>query len=386
MEQTSLNNMVVKYYTLDGFRKEIFLPFEEMVGQGISEKMPYKQWRNLNSWSKDLNYEQMEIVREEIVKDNGTYMSYKYQWRVGPSSRNKIVPNPEVFDIDDNSFGSYLELMFVKSIRCDISATELNQAIYKPADDFCNGLTAFADTATAIQSNLDELVDKVYKQIEEHNNKKENKEMMKFDFGPVNSNVRMSMYGMAIKNANGTYVAYDVANNSIMDVDILNFEGADKLFYKMPVAVGAVRSGDIVVHMGKPMFVSAVLTTDCRFKVLDIWSGEEKTIVPTRSPFGFEFMTKIVSLMDFGNANKDNPFGNMLPLLLLNDSNSKDNTALMMAVMCGHTDMMKNPMLMYALMGKDGKMNDMLPFMLMGGFGAQPTGCNGNCHCHEKDE
>ena len=195
MEQTSLNNMVVKYYTLDGFRKEIFLPFEEMVGQGISEKMPYKQWRNLNSWSKDLNYEQMEIVREEIVKDNGTYMSYKYQWRVGPSSRNKIVPNPEVFDVDDNSFGSYLELMFVKSIRCDISATELNQAIYKPADDFCNDLTISADTATAIQSNLDELVDKVWKQIEEHNNKKENKEMMKFDFGPVNSNVRMSMYG-----------------------------------------------------------------------------------------------------------------------------------------------------------------------------------------------
>lgn len=375
--------MMVKYYTLDDFRKEIFLPFEEMVGQGISEKMPYKQWCNLNSWSKDPNYEQMRIVREEIVKDNGTYMSYKYQWRVGPSSRNKIVPNPEVFDIDDNSFGSYLELMFVKSTT--ISADTLNQAVYAPIDNFCGGLTTFADTATAIQSNLDGLVDKVCKQIEEHNNKKESKEMMKFDFGPVNSNVRMSMYGMAIKNANGTYVAYDVANNSIMDVDILNFEGADKLFYKMPVAVGAVRSGDIVVHMGKPMFVSAVLTTDCRFKVLDIWSGEEKTIVPTRSPFGFEFMTKIVSLMDFGNANKDNPFGNMLPLLLLNDSNSKDNTALMMAMMYGHTDMMKNPMLVYAAMGKDGKMNDVLPFLLMGGFGANPNGCCGNCSC-DKDK
>lgn len=383
MEQTSLSNMMVKYYTLDDFRKEIFLPFEEMVGQGISEKMPYKQWRNLNSWSKDLNYEQMKIVREEIVKDNGTYMSYKYQWLVGPSSRNKIIPNPEVFDVDDNSFGSYLELMFVKSIT--ISADTLNQAVYAPIDNFCGGLTISADAATSAQLNLDGLVDKVCKQIEEYNNKKENKEMMKFDFGPVNSNVRMSMYGMAIKNANGTYVAYDVANKSIMDVDILNFEGADKLFYKMPVAVGAVRSGDIVVHMGKPMFVSAVLTTDCRFKVLDIWSGEEKIIVPTRSPFGFEFMTKIVSLMDFGNANKDNPFGNMLPLLLLNDSNSKDNTALMMAMMCGHTDMMKNPMLMYALMSKDGKMNDMLPFMLMGGFGANPNGCCGNCSC-DKDK
>ena len=127
------------------------------------------------------------------------------------------------------------------------------------------------------------------------------------------------------------------------------------------------------------------MVTDCRFKVLDIWSGEEKTIVPTRSPFGFEFMTKIVSLMDFGNANKDNPFGNMLPLLLLNDSNSKDNTALMMAMMYGHTDMMKNPMLVYAAMDKNGKMNDVLPFLLMGGFGANPNGCCGNCSC-DKDK
>lgn len=372
MEQTSLNNMMVKYYTLDDFRKEIFLPFEEMVGQSISEKMPYKQWRNLNNWSKDLNYEQMRIVREEIVKDNGTYMSYKYQWLVGPSSCNKIVPNPEVFDIDDNSFGSYLELMFVKSIRCDISATELNQAIYKPADDFCGGLTTFADTATAIQANLDELVDKVCKQIEEHNNKKENKEMMKFDFGPVNSNVRMSMYGMAIKNANGTYVAYDVANNSIMDVDILNFEGADKLFYKMPVAVGAVRSGDIVVHMGKPMFVSAVLTTDCRFKVLDIWSGEEKTIVPSQSPFGYSYMTKIVNLFgDFNNstASSDNPFGNLLPMMLLmNDEKNANGSMAMLYMAMNNGNTSINPMMLYALM-QDKKNADILPLLLMcGGF------------------
>jgi hypothetical protein len=73
----------------------------------------------------------------------------------------------------------------------------------------------------------------------------------------------------------------------------------------------------------------------------------------------------------------------MLPLLLLNDSNSKDNTALMMSMMCGHTDMMKNPMLVYAAMGKDGKMNDVLPFLLMGGFGANPNGCCGNCSCDQ---
>jgi hypothetical protein len=54
-----------------------------------------------------------------------------------------------------------------------------------------------------------------------------------------------------------------------------------------------------------------------------------------------------------------------------------------MAMMGGYTDMMQNPMMLYALMNKDGRNSDMLPFLLMSGFGAKPNGCNGNCSCHK---
>ena len=374
--------MEVRYYTFSDFRQTLFLPFGGAVDLGLYEKMPYKQWRNLNSWSKELKYEQMRIAREWVRRkeEDGTYRDFP-QWFVGPSDHNLVVPNPEVFDIDDNSFGNFLENNFIRNIT--IPAEEIKSAIYSPIENMCEGLTTFAETSSKIEANLDEMIDKLCKQID--NKEKENNEMKfgNFDFGPVDSSVRMSLYGMAIKNASGTYVAYDESSKSIMDVDILNFEGANKFIYKVPVALKEVRCGDVIIHARKPMFVQAAYA-DGRFKVLDVFDGEEKTIVPARSPFGFDFMTKVVSFVNFTNADSANPFGNLLPLMLLNDGNAKDNDALLMMALMGN-NFTSNPMMMYMLMNKDGKNNDILPFLLMGncGFGAQPTGCSGNCSCHQ---
>lgn len=232
-----------------------------------------------------------------------------------------------------------------------------------------------------VSKSLEEYVEQ---QIEKYNNKEEKKEMMKFDFGPVDSSVHMSMYGMAIKNASGTYVAYDVKTGNIMDVDIINFEGANKFMYKMPVALNAVQAGDVIVHQRHPMFVSEVDMQANRMVAVDIYDGEEKVIVPTASPFGFSFITKVVSLINFANsADASNPFGNMLPFLLMSDSKNNDNSMLMaMAMMGGHTDMMQNPMMLWALMGN--RTNDpVMLAMMMGGFGAQTSGCSGNCSCHK---
>ncbi len=381
--------MEVKYYTFSDFRKTLFLPFGEAVNLGRYEKMPYKQWRNLNSWSKELKYEQMRIAREWVRRqeEDGTYRDFP-QWFVGPSDHNLVVPNPEVFDIDDNSFGNFLENTFIRNViqGVTISGDEIKSSICLPIEDISEGLVTFAATSNKITANLDEKIDKICKQIDDYFNKeKENNEMKfgNFDFGPVDSSVRMSLYGMAIKNASGTYVAYDENSKSIMDVDILNFEGANKFIYKVPVALKEVRCGDVIIHARKPMFVQAAYA-DGRFKVLDVFDGEEKTIVPARSPFGFDFMTKVVSFVNFTNADSANPFGNLLPLMLLNDGNAKDNDVLLMMALMGNS-FTSNPMMMYMLMNKDGKNNDILPFLLMGncGFGAQPTGCSGNCSCHE---
>ena len=233
--------------------------------------------------------------------------------------------------------------------------------------------------------SLKEYIEKTVNKINNNAKKKENKEMLKFDFGPVDSSVHMSLYGMAIKNASGTYVAYDKVNKQIMDVDILNFEGANKFIYKMPATLAQIAAGDVIIHARKPMFVQEV-REDNRLSVMDIFDGEEKVIVPSVSPFGFNFVTKVVSLFDFSNttANEANPFGNMLPFLLMSDSKSsdKDNLLPLLFMMNGNTDMAQNPMMLWALMGN--RTNDpMMLAMLMGGFGAKPNGCGGNCSCHK---
>ena len=206
--------------------------------------------------------------------------------------------------------------------------------------------------------------------------------MLTFDFGPVSSAIRMSPYGMAMKNADGKYVSYDKNSGNIMDVEIFNFD-AQKFLYKMPVAVNAVAVGDIVVHMRKAMFVSAV--NGNRISVIDIYNGEVKDIMPTTSPFGFNFITKVVSLIDMSGANAETPFGNMLPFLLMGD-NKDNNSMAMMAVAMSMTggmnaNMMSNPLMLMAMM--DGKADiGMLMYLATQN---QMTNANTNCVCHCHD-
>jgi CxxC motif-containing protein len=200
-----------------------------------------------------------------------------------------------------------------------------------------------------------------------------------FDFGTCeNDKVRMSAYGLAIKNEAGTWVSYDTKTKSIMDVDILNFE-CGKYLFKMPVAISAVKAGDVVIHNRVPMFVTGVSATS--IAVVDIHSGEEKNIVPTKSPFGFNFLTKVISLVDFsGNkSDENNPFGNLLPFIMLNESKSGDNTILALAALAGNdgADIAKNPLLLYALMGQNKGGNSDLATLLLITQGANLFGANG---------
>jgi hypothetical protein len=200
-----------------------------------------------------------------------------------------------------------------------------------------------------------------------------------FDFGTCeNDKVRMSAYGLAIKYEAGTWVSYDTKTKSIMDVDILNFE-CGKYLFKMPVAISAVKAGDVVIHNRVPMFVTGVSATS--IAVVDIHSGEEKNIVPTKSPFGFNFLTKVISLVDFsGNkSDENNPFGNLLPFIMLNESKSGDNTILALAALAGNdgADITKNPLLLYALMGQNKGGNSDLAALLLMTQGANLFGANG---------
>ena len=94
----------------------------------------------------------------------------------------------------------------------------------------------------------------------------------------------------------------------------------------------------------------------------------QKVILPTKSPFGFNFITKIVSLLDMmpnsTSADESNPFGNLLPFMIMGDNN--DINPLMFMALSGNADFASNPMMLYALAASDKDSNNLLPLMLMG--------------------
>ena len=227
-----------------------------------------------------------------------------------------------------------------------------------------SGLTSRLDT-------MEERINKLETNNDDVKGKGNNMKMFNFDFGPIKDNdaVRMSPYGLAVKNVNGTYQAYDKKNGEIMDVDIFNFK-ADNMFFKMPVAIDAIEAGDVIIFNRRPCFVFG-FSEQGDVIAIDIAMGEKKTILPSKSPFGFNYITKIVSLVDnmFGGEapSAENPFGNILPFMLMNEDNSSMKDMLpMMMLMNGNAGGTIDPMMLYFMMKTDkGDTDSMLPFLLM---------------------
>ena len=248
-----------------------------------------------------------------------------------------------------------------------------------PATTIISGsrIDAIEDKCAMIDNDyIDDRINKVLNEQNTFNNNVDNKKgnnkmkAFNFDFGPCTTdNIRMSMYGLAVKNANGTWVSYNPESKEIIDVDIFNFDGG-KFLYKMPVAIKDVKVGDIVIHARKAMFVIDVSETG--MTAIDPQAGEEKKILLTKSPFGFNFATKVVSLFNMTSdaPTPDAPFGNMLPFLMLSENSGEFdmNTMLMLSMMSGQSgmDFSKNPMMMYFLMKDSKNADDLLPLMFMG--------------------
>ena len=280
-----------------------------------------------------------------------------------PTSTTKPITNtvkPDGFTINWNA-----PTNTTKPINADdlISVAKLNTKV--------DVINPYADQVSIC---CDDLCKNCKNYEKKDNKEKENKmKGFNFDFGKItNDSIRMSMYGMAVKNASGVWTAYDKGTGDLMDVDVFNFDGSNFLF-KMPVAIKDIAVGDVIIHARKPMFVISK-TEAGDLIAIDPVAGEKKTIMPTRSPFGFNFATKIISLFDslmpaVEAPSADNPFGNMWMLMLLDDKSDKSDMKDMLVPMMlmsqanGSTNTF-NPMMLMLM--NDGDMKDMaIPLMLM---------------------
>ena len=174
-------------------------------------------------------------------------------------------------------------------------------------------------------------------------------------FGKV-TDVRMSIYGPAFASNDNTWMSYDATKEDYVDVTDLLLD-MDSYCYMMPVAADSVCIGDYILHLNRWARVIDIDKKSGRMSVEVMFRKEIATIIPTRSPFGFNFYTKLVPLM--GNfmtkADQSNPFG-MLPLFMMMKEDSDDMLPLML-VTGGFNGIegMNNPFMLMALCQNDGK-------------------------------
>ena len=362
--------------------------FADRVANKEYKKTDYQIWRRLKNYNDTYIYytNGCDIVVEDAVK--------------------YLVADVEVFKSGDGSFGSYLAehwLCEENSMDFETGSTSLTCGDYGYSDstsytsNVINTVTSISgdkiNTATpTIDISFDHLatkgaVDSVCDEINElkakietkldkaeyyNDNEKEKKSMNMFkgfEFGKVDGNkVRMSMYGLAVRNQAGTWVSYNASAGEVMDVDVFNMDGS-QFMYKMPVALSQVKVSDVIIHNCKPMFVTGI-GENGKFCVIDIYEGEEKMILASKSPFGFNFITKVVSLFNFDGmtqANAENPFGNMAMMMALSGNMKMDEILPLMLMTNGNMDM-SNPMsmmLMMSMMDKDNKMDNSNLMMMM---------------------
>ena len=377
--------------------------FSKLVDKGDYDKLTYQTWRVLNR------------MRGALQVD-WFYPSSLRTAEINIRETEGVAPQAVHLLANDGSFG---EFFYNDLLACIENYGRYNPStVFNPnegkiaiapyqAYETINTADSIEDTwknelATKADANYVEQVSDAVKQLCEsarltapmntnHTNNKENNVMnFNFDFGPVNpSLVRMSMYGLAVKNKAGTWVSYNSNSDEIVDVDILNFDGA-KFLYRMPVAIKDIAVGDVVIHNSAPMFVVFVPQDGKTLTVVDTINGERKDIMLPRSPFGFNFATKVVNFLGsmMTSANVDNPFGNVWMLMAMSGEGKDMNDILPFLMMNNATVGMDNNMLMFmALSNAKGDGKDMLPWLLMsqcmnaapthvckcGGCGENPT-------------
>ena len=185
-------------------------------------------------------------------------------------------------------------------------------------------------------------------------------------FGKIKTDeIKYSMKGIAIETNDHDYVCYNPdltftnVGNMVMDIPV----------FAMPVSKEQIKIGDVIRHNDLWVIVNSVTPTE--IKVARPYTREIVSVIPETSIFGFSFYTKVMNPFENlgATATADNPFGNMLPFMLMSggDTKNSDDMLMMMLAFGGGKIDFSNPMMMYMLMGDKSNTNDMLMMMMLSG-------------------
>lgn len=315
----------------------------ELYGQRFIYKPDTLGWsRTLTLPEYIIKKEKERVEKSTVINSISTADCINSTWPVVASSVSTTAINHDICDtISTKADKDYVDVSIVE-------AKEYMDERIRGIENLLETITIAGDPFLSMNKNKIICKDDV--------KRKEEDNMFNFDFGPCkDSNIKMSTYGLAVKDAAGKWVSYDKANDSIVDVSPLTF-GDGKYFYKMPVAIKDIKVGDVIIHEKRPMFVCKTFE-DGDLNVVDIMSAERKVIMPVKNIFNFNYYIKVVSIMDMCGVNiepnEENPFGNPMMFMLLAEDEKTFNKDMII------------PMMMASGMNKENSINNPLMLMMM---------------------
>lgn len=285
------------------------------------------------------NYRNTPVALKEVVFDAAKMLDY--------NAENELVELEKIFQLDTKNKFSHMVKVYTKK-STTIVPTEVGS--------IDKGNIGKSNEDTNKKKGVDNMINRIFKGVE---------------YGAAEG-VVFSVNGPAFKTAEGTYIAKNKHDDGYTEVDGLTFNDMDSFCYMFPVSKKDIKIGDYVRHNGTWVRVIDVLDNGCLY-IDKIFAQERAEIFPTKNIFGFDFYVKLVNLADdlfATSANENNPFGNMIPFLLLSgnsDSSLKDMLPLMLLSNGAGGDGMKNLLPLMLLSGDNKQMKDMLPLMLLSG-------------------
>ena len=225
-----------------------------------------------------------------------------------------------------------------------------------------NGTSITTNTTSPISAVLDT------SKLARNNEKKEDKNMFEnimkdIKFGPA-TDIKFSIYGPAFNGGDRWLARHEGEWVDVSDmlIDVGN------ICYMMPVAKNSIKEGDFILHKGKWARVDCIVEEENFISVEKINEQEVVQVLPTKNMFGFDYYTKLMCPIEsfegaegFG-ATTDNPFG-MLPFIMAMKDGKKDNLLPFM-MMNGKMDM-SNPMMLMMLSGDNSNLGLMMAMMAM---------------------
>lgn len=379
-----------------GSKEYVYYMSEELYNK-IFDTLYDKEFSIVNAKGYNYRNATLKMVSSSLIKEQNTIKNLKeqlveikeviydrFKYRTFQRENSDKIYIPEIISgisevaktakTIENSFNnlcSYFNVM-------DNDAITLNSTL----SSISNLPSTSTSTSNLPYYSLGTAVDKEKMEKNEKENSKMNKFGFDFRFGKVPTNeIRMSIYGPAF-HANDGYFAFD-GNDYVNVTDFLL--DINNYCFMLPATEEQVDIGDFIYHNnGWCRVIDAHSRT---ITVEKTATHEVVEILPTKNMFGFNFYTKLFMPFELTNPNKDNPFGNMLPLLAMSNDNNSDDMLMMMILMNGQNGQngfnfdTSNPMGMYLMISMlgdrtSGNNDTLMMAMLMGQMNKTPHNCN----------